>query len=719
MSNSHPRQPFGRWIPGLFLVALVQPGIAVAQVAGIDQPDAAESAFLDETARRLVVGARHALDTTRLAIGAFSAVIRERMGFDIPGHQRDRPWASAVRAVRVRWSRDEPNRVDILGVRFDDPGPSGRGLPGFFREPKAQRFAADLTGDPFLFGLGPPFGTALGADAIGVHDPLRAGSEKYYQFRSGDTARLQLDSGREITTVAVTVIPRYRNIRLVAAILWIDPASMALVRVAYRPAKRIDQEMKRRMVHDGEWKPLVWMDGGGGAPGDDPTRGSRLIELPINLAFQGFVRRVELDLSTVIVDLEPREGRHWLPRTARWRGHFAREGVTATQRPPPGIPFTVVWTVDVEAVRAPGQPAPTDAVADTPVDGDLLPPPVWQDTTFARHGDSQVASDLAAIGIGQGGDAMEDANPWFLRIPGTSVGLMRYTPVEGFSVGGAVRRDFGWWRSELTVRPATNRLALPDAELAFQHDHPLRTTRFSFYRTLRPGDLGVGAMDGRPGYYVAAEDSVNLHWSHGAMVRLVPGDGRRHDLSLSVFGEHDEEIVTGAARSRVGGALEWKPWWEASRVESLGGGANVIVRGALGDDPHVKSIIEGALVIPLAWRLSLGVQAGMAGVWGEPAEQDLWQVATNGSWLRGYRDAVPTSRTWMGRVDLQRSVGFVRLSMFGDWASAEAADYCAVGAGIVLMEGWLRFDVAKGVGCGREGPSKAGWRFHPRSFAFF
>ncbi|MXW08830.1 MAG: hypothetical protein F4X47_13755 [Gammaproteobacteria bacterium] len=702
------------------MVALAQPGIAIAQIAGIDTAGAVEDTFLDETARRLVVGARHTRDTTRLAIGSYSAVIRERVGFGFPGHQRDRPWASAERAVRVRWSRDEPNLVDILRDRFDNPGPGGRGFPGFFREPGVERFAVDLSGDPFLFGLGPPVGTALGADAVDVADPLGADAEQYYQFRSGDTTRVRLDSGREITTVAVIVIPRYRSIRLVAAILWIDPASMALVRVAYRPAKRVDQEMKRRLVHHGEWRPLAWMDSGGGAPGDDPARGSpNIIELPLNLAFQGLAGRIEMDLFTVIVDLEPWDGRHWLPRAARWKGHFGKEAVTATRRPPPGIPFTVVWTVDLEAVRASGQPAPMPVVTDTQTGGELLPPPVWRNAASVGRQDSPVASDLAAIGIGQGGEAMDHANPWFLRIPGTSVGLMRYTPVEGFSVGGAVRRDFGWWRSELTVRPATKRLALPDLELALQHDHPFRTTRLSFYRALRLGDLGVGAMDGRPGYYVAAEDSVNLHWSHGAMVRLTPGGGRRNRLSLSVFAERDEEIVTGAVRNRVGGALEWKPWWGTFGDQSLGGGANVIVRGSLGDDPHVRSIIESALVIPLAWGFSLGAQAGMAGVWGEPAEQDLWRIATNGSWIRGYRDAVPTPRTWMGRLDLQRSFRFFGLSVYGDWASAEAADYCAVGAGLVLMEGLLRLDVAKGVDCRREGRSEAGWRFQPRSFTFF
>ena len=721
--NDHPGY---RTLRYLCLLACAPPGHALAQPPDPDPADSARDTYFDETARHLVSGARHARDTARLAIGSYAAIIRERMGFVAPGHRRDRPWASAERTARVRWSRSEPNLVDILGARVHNPGPGRNGFPGFFREPGMERFAADLYGDPFLFGLGPPFGEALGADAIGVHDPLGAGAERYYQFRSGDTTRIPLEGGREIETVAVTVIPRTRSIRLVAAILWIDPSSMALVRVAYRPAKRADQEMRRRLLHHGEWQPLAWIESGSGAPGDDPTRGpSSIFTLPVNLAARGFAGKVEMDLSAVVVDFEPWEGQLWLPRGVRWQGHFGKDMISAIPRPPAGIPFTVNWTVDMEAVRAPGEqlpPIPTDP--EVLAGGDLLPPSIWRDTRSAGRDNSAVAVELAAIGIGRGGDASEAANPWFFRIPGTSVGLMRYTPVEGFSVGGAARRDFGWLRSELTVRAATGTLAVPDMEFALQHDHPLRTTRLSLYRSLRRGALGIGGVDGKPGYYTGAPDStatdtVNFHWSHGAMIRFTPGDGGRIRFSLSLFAERDEETEAGAERTRVGGALEWKPWWGALGEGSVGGGGSVIVRGSVGNNPHAKTIVEGALVVPLVWRSSLGVQAGMAGVWGDPAPQDLWEIAANGSWIRGHKDAVATSRTWMGRVDLQRSVRFLRLSVFGDWASAEGADYCAVGAGLVLMDGLLRFDLARGLDCGREGRSQAGWRFYPRGFTFF
>ena len=212
---------------------------------------------------------------------------------------------------------------------------------------------------------------------------------------------------------------------------------------------------------------------------------------------------------------------------------------------------------------------------------------------------------------------------------------------------------------------------------------------------------------------------MNFHWTHGATLRFTPGNGKRSRLSLSVFAEQDADIDTDAERTRVGGALEWKPWWGAFGDGSPGGGGSVIVRGSAGDNPHVKTIVEGALVVPLVAGLSFGLQGGMAGVWGDPAPQDLWEIGVTGNWIRGHAGTVETSRTWMGRVDLQRSVRFLRLSVYGDWASAEGADYCAVGAGLVFMDGLLRLDLAKGLDCGREGSSQAGWKFHPRGFTFF
>ena len=705
------------------ILACTSPGQALAQPPNPVTAAPAPDAYLDETAHRLVLGARHARDTTRMAIGSYSALIRERVGFVFPTFRRDRPWVTGERAARVRWSRDEPGEVRVLDARFRRNGPAPDTLPGAFPELQAEHLAADPFANPFVFGRGPPIGASFGTAAIQIRDPLGADAERYYQYRSGDTTQLQLDGGDTVNAVPVTVVPRYRSIRLVAAILWIDPVSMALVRVAYRPAKRVDREMRGRAIHDGKWQPSIWIGGGqgGGAPGDDPaTPPPGFLARLVNLSAYRMAAKLEIDLAAVVVDFAPWEARHWLPRSVWWDGHVAWEIMSATAFVPPGVPFSADWALEIEDVRAPGEGVAILSADPAPADGsDLLPPSIWRDNPSAGRDRPDVSGELAAIGVGQGGDRGEAANPWFFFPPGMALGLMRYTPIGGYSAGGLVRRDFGWWRSALTVRIPTSGWAVPDMDFTLQHDHPHRKTQFSVYRQLRAGALGIGGLEGWTGYFVRAADSVNFHWTHGATLRFTPGNGLRNRLSLSVFTERDAEIDTDDERTRVGGALEWKPWFGAFGDGSAGGGGNVTVRGSVGDNPHVKTIVEGALVVPLVGGLSLGVQGGMAGVWGDPAPQDLWEVGATGYWFRGHTGSVETSRTWMGRVDLQQSVRFLHLSVYGDWASAEHADYCAIGTGLVFMDGLLRFDVAKGLDCGREGPSRAGWRFHPRGFTFF
>ena len=142
--------------------------------------------------------------------------------------------------------------MHVLGARFRDPlfGPDDS---QFFPGLRTERFPADPLGDPFLFSLA-VFVQPLGADPA-THSPLEPGSERHYQFRSGDTIYVRLSDDRMLRPVAVTVIPCYPSIRLVSAIMWIDPESFGLARVAYRLAKQIDREMSWRLRSGGRWRP--------------------------------------------------------------------------------------------------------------------------------------------------------------------------------------------------------------------------------------------------------------------------------------------------------------------------------------------------------------------------------------------------------------------------------------------------------------------------------
>ena len=284
-------------------------------------------------------------------------------------------------------------------------------------------------------------------------------------------------------------------------------------------------------------------------------------------------------------------------------------------------------------------------------------------------------------------------------------------------MGTRVQRDFGWGRTALTARVGTARLELPDIGFTVQRSHPSHRMLISFYRALRdaePRERGAGT----PGLYVTG-DAADFHWSHGAAIRFLPPAGERDWLSLRVFAEQDADIVTDARRNRVGTAVAWRPWWGGVQSGSFGGGGRASVLAKAGDNPHVRALVEGALVIPLPSRLSLGIQAGAARVWGEPAPQDLWSIGGSGSWVRGHAEVVGASRIQMAKLDLQRPISFLRLSVFADWASARGDNLYAVGGGLVFMHGILRVDVARGLRWGREGGLDAVLRLHLLEDTFF
>ncbi len=715
--------------------------------------DPARDAYLDDTARRLVLGAKAARDSARLTIDSYTALIRERMGVRAPSLRRDRPWVNGERAVRVRWSRDEPNVVHVLGARFRHPA-IGPGDSEFFPGLRVERFAADPLEDPFNFGIAVVAGRRNAA--ITVRSPLDPDSESHYQFRSGDTISVQLSAGQVLQAVEVTAIPRRRSIRLVSAILWIDPESHGLARVAYRLAKKVDREMSWMARQNGKWSPGFWVNvrdtALAASPGDEPPS---LFDRLVNGVVNQTMPRMEMDVSTVVADYGLWEMRHWLPRNVRWQGFIGMsEGFSATDVAPTAIPMTIDWTLDIEEIRerggdpVAGLPVtaaealalwrqegdsiggkldsgdPDEVVTITPADrealttSELLPPIVWEDDRGPDEATlDAIALDLAAIGTGEGGEAIELPSPWILYPPAKTLRLLRFNPVEHLALGTRLRRDFAWGSGELTTRIGTAGLDVPDTDLTIRIDNPRVRVLFSAYRALRTTDPG-GRVSGRLAPYASGE-TADFHWSHGASVRFLPPSGERDWLSLRLFAEQHADIGADTRRNRVGAVAVWKPWWGGIEAGSLGGGARATVRGSAGDNPYVRAAVQGALVLPLPSRMSFGIQAGTARVWGDPALQDLWRIGGTGNWLRGHADAIRASRIHMARVDLQRPIRFFRLSVFGDWASVAGEDFYAVGTGVGFLEGIMRVDLARGLRMGREGGPDAVLRVHVLGDTFF
>ena len=718
--------------------------------------DPARDAYLDETARRLVLGVKAARDTARLGIDSYTGLTRERVNFQAPALRRDRPWVNGERVTRVRWSHNEPSVVHVLGSRLRHPGIGPNDRRQFFPGLGLDRYAANPLWDPFVLGAT----DAAESDGSGtvVRSPLASDAERYYQYRSGDTLSVQLADGRSIDVVAVTVIPRIRSIRLVSAIMWVDRESFNLVRVASRPAKRVDSELSWQLRHDDGWSlGLAITADDPGADQDSARARPGIFERVVSGAINGLMAPLELDISAMVVDYGLWELKHWLPRSVVLEAHMTvRMDDGAEADVVPTMPVSFDWALEVEDIRERGAEAPAgmpgtalealerwrqpgdsiegdlesadsgELVTITPDDraalteSTLLPPTIWEDRRGPVDPEllAGIASDLAAIGTGEGGPAEEEASPWILEPPVKTLRLLRYNPVEGISVGARVLRDFGRSRVLFTTRVGTRELDIPDMDLTFQRDRPGHRLWLSLYHDLRSGELDAGGGGGSPDAFLTEGDSTAFHWSTGASLRILPGGGQRNWLSLTIFGERDTEIGTGVQRDRFGASVGWRPWW-GGRDGALAGGGRTLVRGSMGDNPHAKAIAEAVLIMPLGGGRSLGVQSGAAAVWGDPAPLDLWNLGSSANWLRGHRNSVRLDRVWGARLDLQQPVRFLRASVFADWVSTGDDDLYAAGVGLVFMDGIVRLDLARGFRFGRVGRPDAVLRLHLLGDTFF
>lgn len=736
---------------------------AVLATGGPLLGQSAEDAYLDAAARRLVEGAKARRDGSSPA--SYTARLHERQVLEMVTERRAHLLRDYRYAARVRWSREGAAvRLEGHWSRYPRWGP-----PDSLFARRAVDRPPEPGRNPFRFGLRQlaTLGVLDSADMASIVAPLDPGAERFYRFRSGDTLSVTLPGGEVVRTVVVEAIPRYRSIRFMASLIWIEPETHGVARVAFRPAKPIDREATFRLRDADGWNAGVDFDfseGGGaggeratgsGAGGDSSASAGRAgrgepggLGRLVNWAFNSALPRFELVTSSIVVDYSLWGNRWWLPHSMTARMHQALIEEPGSwdweEYPEIMVRASVQAAFEIEEVsetRGGTGPAlgtweqPGDSVVPGTGEGlvvlvprrrlreasspaDLFLPASW-DADAHEPGGDRMAAELARIEVGEneGADAPPEStnqpSPWFFEPPLLTLRLLNYNQSEGLVAGSRLWRSFPWGRVALATNAGTRR-ARPRVFLSLDSRFPAWRLRVSAYHDYRLasvllGDAAVSPDD--PSWYVA----------DGVRVWLSPARRNRQSLAVSLFAERHDEY--GAGEMRSGATAAWRPWW-GSRSGRLQGGAALSLAGTLEDDPRLRAAATATAILFPGRRVSIGAEAGAARTWGGPPRTDSWLLDPSGRWFRGRTPQGLVSRVALrARADVQLRVRFARLSIFSDWMRTfadwpptdapdlqrERLTFLSAGAGVVLPGG-LRIDLARRFPVNGDVPPDSKWR---------
>jgi hypothetical protein len=273
------------------------------------------TAFRDDRARELLLGARRARLAHDSALRAYDATTYMRMsaGLAFKAIGRERLMFRHENATHVRWQQGVGAFVDVTGARTV--------IPAVTAIDEAQEdidkdinneVGGDMAGIPYFPGqerLWIGSGTAkVEVDEKELVHPLAEGSEAYYRYALGDSMIYRLPQGTVIRLLELRVQPREPKWNLVVGSFWFDIASHQLVRAAYRLSVPMDiwEIAKQDDPHAQDDIP-VWV-----MPMLTPMRGT---------------------INVITVEYGLYEGRFWLPRLQAAEG----EGQVSFMR----VPFRI------------------------------------------------------------------------------------------------------------------------------------------------------------------------------------------------------------------------------------------------------------------------------------------------------------------------------------------------------------------------------------------
>ena len=711
---------------------LILAALLAWQVAS-PSPQDTGGAYLDPAARNLVLRARERRATAQLTIAGYHALVQQRMSLGIRALRRDRLLYRQEVSARVAWNRGAQDTVTMLGAREGIPVVLTKDqVPEDLRE-DAQDLAYDPSEDRMVIGL---------RDSGFVYDPLAAGSEANYRFRSGDTTVITLQSGKTIRLYELQVLPRREDVHLLVGSFWIEAEGFAAVRALFKPARPWDFD--RDFSKDS---------------GDDN-------DIP------GFLKPLRGEIRYITIEYALWEGQWWLPRLIALdgvasAGNFAtfpirferaydeyqvRAGepvrlVPLAERPPP-VPqgdSINVDSIDAASLACMGQAGCwcgkercRAAVVILPPDSSVLLTGEHLPAAIVDSGSQLItASELRDIGA-----QLKDlpTTPWQAHTPHLAIGpggsgLLRYNKIEALSIGARFEWDLGRLSTDATARLGVSDL-WPNVEAGIGHEGAEIRWRLAGYRRLtaaNPDNRPLGVINSAQSLLLGRDDGQYFRtWGGEVILRpaltlpqafefRIYGEAQRAadkttDFSLRhlINSSHDfTGNFSAVPATQFGAALTLRG---AKGISSRGVtlGAELALDANAGDYKYGRASLTTRVTVPLGSALvgALEVAGGVTGTTTTASPvQGYYFLGGIGS-LRGYDGGVMAGPAYYrGRLEFANRFPGVRLAVFSDagWAGAgrDAAGshpLVSAGVGVSFLDGIFRIDLARGL------VAPTGWR---------
>jgi len=726
---------------------------------GAASPADLSSAYRDPTARTLITRAREVRAVLDTSLRGYDATVRQRVsaGLNVKAIGADRLLFRSELAARVRWSHPDRVVVDILGARTAAPVafPGARVLSGFADMVPIPWFTG-AEGLMWWFNMD---GEQVDDDGGGDDDhpfqyvhPLTEGAESVYLYEAGDSATMTLPGGRRLELHEVIVRPRQALEELITGSLWFEAGAGQLVRAVFRPAAPYD--MKGMLAREGDLEDIPAPIRGTLMNPFEFDIESFTVDyglyegrwwLPRVQSARG-VMRMGFVRSSASIDQSFRyasvAGGDTLPTFPRGRDRNSRNagdemGVIVRGLVDAAVPGRQGRGREQPDLRCP----PADTAVHRQRRGDLrllirtpcdtaalahspeLPPSIFDpgEEMFGIAETRALASELGVERLlaSRGGTRQE--SPWHIAY-GLEDGLLRYNRIEGLSAGvKGVLPVRGSVTAEGIARLGTANVD-PNLEVRLTREGLSRSHSLAAYRRLDSIDdwgdpFGLG---GSLSSLLFGRDEG--HYMRSAGAELV-GTQARGRLTWRLFAERQStaKVETQASLPHLTRNARFRPNVEASEGEF--GGGQLRLRLEHGLDPtgwrvatdiraeaatgrHDYTRIASDLNVSRGLfgvaALSVGGRAGTSG--GTLTPQREWRLGGT-STVRGHRAGMQSGDAfWLARAELGRTGAAVRPLVFYDvgWAGSreawnEGAKLRGAGAGLSILDGLVRLDLARGI----------------------